>query len=270
MEVEEYIDIVKKTPKPKNTKWNENGKLCLLYIECRDLEIIPYNLYNICNVYGGTDASLTIAFSQVNRDKIIDVTKGWEGVNYLQISKDESSIKMYNLLFTRSSFWKLFEEHEYVLINQWDSYIFRPIPEKFFKYDYVGGSCGHKYVVRNNQVLNICGNNCKCGNCKRKEGEFEILKSDQVYHMLNGGFSLRNVSAMFYLTSTKPFQGEPEDMYFVLSDITKPEIEECKEFSVDNSPYNGIPVGCHKIWVYNEDDYIKNLFKNNSPITKNE
>lgn len=266
MDEKEYLEIVKKTPKPTNITWNENGKLCILYIECRDLEIVPYNLYNICNVYGGTDASLVIAFSSVNEKTIMDVTCDWKDVNYIKISNDESSIKMYNLLFTRSGFWELFCKHEYVLINQWDSYIFRQIPEKFFKYDYIGAPCGHVYVIRNNRVLNICGKGCKCGKCIRKVGEFKLEPSEKVYNMFNGGFSLRKVSAMIYLCNRKTFQGEQEDIYFCLSDINLPEVEESKEFSVDNIPYNGIPVGCHKVWCYNTREYIENLFKNNNLI----
>lgn len=261
MFVDEYIDLIKKTKKPINTKWNPESKLCMLYVECRDMEIIPYNLYNICNIYGGTDAAMVIAYSEVNKKRIFETTSTWEGVKYLKISENESSIQEFNYIFTRVNFWKFFENYNHVLINAWDSYIFRQIPEKFFKYDYVGAPCGHSFVIRNNQVLNVCGDKCECGNCIRKDGEFEILETDKVIRMLNGGFSLRKVSAMIELTTKKQFRGEPEDVYFVLSDLTKPEPEECKEFSVDNIPYDGIPVGCHKIWVYNEEDYIRTLFQ---------
>jgi len=267
MNLDEYLSLVKNnTHKPiqKNTVWAEDSKLCVVYAEFRNLDIIPWNLYNLANVYGGTDASLTILHSGVCRNIILETIKDWKNVKCIQMTEDQSSVDNYNLIFTNVNFWKLFEKHEFILLNQWDSYIFRKIPDKFFNFDYVGAPTGHIYVKRdNNTWLNLCSDECKCGNCRWKKSTFDYHPSDVVYSMMNGGFSLRKVSAMIDLCSKKPYpKGQPEDVYFCLSYLYKPSIHEAKEFSVQGWKYDDgdVPVGCHKIWENEDKKYILKLF----------
>jgi hypothetical protein len=190
--------------------------------------------------------------------------KGWEGVKFIKISNDESSLDEFNKTFTSPSFWSLFRKHNFVLINQWDSYLFRKIPEKFFSYEYVGAPTGHFYVRRSNMLMNLCADKCGCGNCRWKQSSFDYHPHDIVYYMFNGGFSLRKVSAMIDLCNKKRFNGEPEDVYFCISYLEKPPRYEAKEFSVQDWKYTGIPVGCHKIWENQDKEYILKLFNNDS------
>ena len=161
---DEYIDLVKeKTKNPENHKkiWKSDSYLCILFIEFRNLEIIPYNLKNLCNIYGGTDASLVIVHSSENKQKIMDITKDWVNVNYIQEFDGNITIKEYDKLITSSTFWEKFSKFEHVLTNTWDSYLFKKIPEKFFKFDYVGSPCNHIYCMRNNYITNVCGYGCE-------------------------------------------------------------------------------------------------------------
>jgi hypothetical protein len=78
--------------------------------------------------------------------------------------------------------------------------------------------------------------------------------------LLNGGFSLRKVSTTIDLCKKKPWRGEPEDVYFTISDLTRPSREEAKEFGIQVLKYDD-PVGCHQVWVDHDLEYIQSLFR---------
>ena len=264
MNCSEYLELIKqKTSKVEQVSWEENAELCMVFVEFRKLDIIPVNLYNIANVYGNSDTSLVILHSKVNKELISETVKDWKGVRLVQLTRNESSIDEYNRFFTSVGFWKLFEKHKFVLINQWDSYLFKKIPQKFFNYDYVGGPCGHFYVLRNNRIINLCSDNCKCGHCINKQSTFDYHSNDITFSMLNGGLSLRKVSAMIDLCSKKKFMGEPEDVFFCLSYLYKPSRHEASEF-VQDIKYDDLPIGCHKIWENHNKEYILKLINNDS------
>ncbi len=79
--------------------------------------------------------------------------------------------------------------------------------------------------------------------------------------MFNGGFSLRNVSTMKDMCRAKPWSGEAEDLYFMISTISRPTRDVGRSFSVQDFRCEGIPVGCHQIWLSQDEEYIRNLFK---------
>jgi hypothetical protein len=266
MKLEDYKELVfthTKQPKPENTTWAETSKLCMLFIEFRSMDILKYNLWNIANVYGGGDTSLVIVHSGENRDMIMQVTKDWKNVRYEQVFERNTDVNEYSRLLTSVSFWEKFKSHEHVLINQWDSYIFRRIPEHFFEYDYVGSPCGHYYVIFNNQLVNICHMTCECPRCLHGDHPFKennfISHPDKIF-MFNGGFSLRKVKTMFDFCNVKPWRGEPEDVYFCISTLSRPTRDEAREFGVQDFKYDGVPVGCHQIWLRQDDDYIYTSF----------
>ena len=262
MKLESYINLVKNnTPEPSVEKrvFSTSGKLCLLFIEFRNMEIIPYNLYNICNVYGNSGVGLTIVHSGENKEQIYEATKDWKNVKYIQEIEKNKDVHFYDTLITSADFWKRFTDFEYVLTNTWDSYIFRKIPEKFFHFDYVGGVCNHVICRRDNQIFNICGDKCGCGNCVRKQSTFNYHPYDVIYNIGNGGFCLRKLKTTIDLCIKKPHRGEPDDVYFSMSYLTQPSRLESSEFSVQDWNYNGVPVGCHKIWENQPDEYTSQL-----------
>lgn len=263
MDCSDYLKLIKqKTPRAEKVSWNENSELCMVFVEFRKLDIIPTNLYNIANIYGNSNTSIIIIHSKLNKELITDTVKDWTGVRLVQLTQNESSIDEYNRILTSVGFWKLFEKHKFVLINQWDSYLFRKIPQKFFNYDYVGGPTSYIYVLRNNSIKHVCADDCEwcSGKCKRVQSTFDYHPNDIVYSCMNGGLSLRKVSAMIDLCSKKPFKGEPEDIYFCFSYLYRPSVHEALEF-VEHLPYDGIPVSCHKIWAkHNLTDYAIQLF----------
>lgn len=267
MDVEEYTSLVSthtKEPSTEKTSWAPRGKLCMMFAEFRDLEIITYNIWNLAHVYGGGDVGLTIVYSGLNEKRIKDATRGWEGVKYVKAFEGNISVDEYSKLFVSREFWEHFSTFEHVLTNQWDSYLFRKIPEKFFSYDFVGSPCGHFYILHDNRIINICSMTCECDRCK--SGDHQLKESNflngphKKWFMFNGGFSLRRVEAMKQLCQHKKYSGEPEDVYFMISELSRPTREEAKEFGIQDFTYDGIPVGCHQIWFGKDVEYIKKLF----------
>ena len=294
MDVEVYKDIVKKctkNPPEEKTVWaGGSGKLCIVFVEFRDMDIIKYNLWNLANVYGGTDASLFIVHSGENRDTIMDVVKDWKNVKCKEMFTNNITWQLNNKLFASVEFWDLFSEYEYILTNQWDSYVFKPVPEKFFKYEYVGTSCGHYYVKQesdishslkpgcncvscargvyipyNRHISHVCDHGCDCLPCLYGVNPWtakQFDNHDDKYIMLCGGITLRKVSAMRRFCETHTWWDEPEDVFFCISDLSRPTSEEASEFGVNhkNRYDHQNPSCCHKIWTRGEE-YVVSLFK---------
>ena len=272
MDEQRYTELVSTfTQKPPQEKctWFTNAKLCVIYIEFRDLQIIETNLYNLCNVYGGDDVALCIIHSEVNKKNIHRITGEWKNVKYMIPFEDNINIDQYNSLLCSYNFWNNFSNFEHVLINQWDSYIFKKIPKTFFDYDYVGAPCSHFYVIYGGNVMNICSSKCKCPRCITTPGHPFVDKNftndNHRIYMFNGGFSLRRVSVMKMICQFKKWSGEPEDVYFCLNNINKPTREEACKFAIqDYANTNDTPVGVHQIWKHQDYDYVNCLFNDQS------
>ena len=265
MHKEAYFDIVReytKEPPPEKTKWAKTAKLCMLFGEFRHIDTIKQNLWNLANIYGGGDTGLVITHSGDNRDIIMETTKGWENVRYMQLYEKNVGKNIADYICVKPEFWEQFLDFEYVLTNTWDSYIFKKIPDKYFNYDVVGGLVAHFYVQLNGQTVNICADDCKCPRCLMGD---HFLKAKNFTHFPNkmyvycGGFFLRNVRATIDLCKRKQWRGEPDDVYFSLSDLKKPTYEEACEFAVNHIKHPD-PVGCHAPWCHDES-FVRSLFK---------
>ena len=266
MDTESYVNLVKEytqEPPKEKTKWAKNSKLCMMFMEFRNMDIIKYNLWNLANIYGGGDTALVILHSGDNKDIVTETTKDWENVKCIQLYDKNIPKSQADVIATKYEFWERFSEYEYVLTNTWDSYLFKKIPEKFFKYDMVGGPVAHYYIESNGSIYNICADDCKCPRCLNGEHPFRA-KYFKDYpnkkYLYNGGFFLRNIEATLRTCKTKPWRGEPDDVYFSLSDMTKPSIEEACEFGVNHIKHPD-PAGCHQVWVPHDEDYVRSLFK---------
>lgn len=61
------------------------------------------------------------------------------------------------------------------------------------------------------------------------------------------------------LCKRKKWNGEPDDVYFSLSDLKKPTLEEACEFVVNHIKHPD-PIGCHQVWIHDEE-FVRSLFK---------
>lgn len=270
--MEYYTECIKKsTPKPTEhtRRWAPEAKLCLLYIEFRDMDIIETNLHNLCDVYGGTgEAALVIAHSKDNEVRIKEITKDWENVRYIVPYEKNVDVNAYSALLCSHAFWNLFSDFTHVLINQWDSYVLKRIPEEFFKYDYVGAPCRHFYVITHNQLVNVCHAECQCPRCLQSRDhpytEDKFTDESQRIYMFNGGFSLRNVDTMKRVCAQKKWRGEPEDMYFCLTNITTPTRREACAFALQDYTTTDVPhdpVGVHQIWIHHDAEFVNKIMR---------
>ncbi len=266
MELEEYKELVStytKDPDVSKKTWAVSSKLCMLFVEFRHMDMIKHNLNNICNVYGGGETALVILYSGDNEDIIMETTKDWKNVIYRKMFDTNVTVKEYDRIFTSYDFWDSLSEFDYVLTNSWDSYIFKKIPDKFYKYDIVGGPCGHFFVPFEGRLMNICSNVCKCPRCLEynhpfKESNFKDAPIKWI--LLNGGFFLRKVESAKNLCKIKQWSGEPDDVFFAVSDLTRPSKDEAREFGIQDYKYDGRPVGCHQLWIKHEREYVEKLF----------
>lgn len=261
MKADEYLDLVKtSTPVIEHCDWTVyNKKLCIVYTEFRKLDIVPYNLYNIAKVYGNKGYNLKILCSGENIDFINEIVKGWKNVEIHKLSENNINVGQFNIIFTDVEFYKMFNGYEFILINQWDSYIFKTIPDEYFQYDYVGAPWNHTYVVKKTgSVFVKCATGCGCGQCHLKGGVIE--DGDRIVKVGNGGFSLRKVSCMLDIFSKVSPTPSNEDVIVSLNCKNLPSVEVAQGFSVEHLKYSDTPVGCHKIWENQDDEYIKKLF----------
>jgi hypothetical protein len=126
------------------------------------------------------------------------------------------TIPAYSRLFASKSFYDNIPTETF-LVFQTDTMIFsqnKDLLQQFIKYDYVGApwpSAMHGA------------------------------------HVGNGGLSLRRKSKMLHIIHSRPYRGEPEDVYFSSNPIYVPSVEEAKRFSVENIFYPE-SFGCHKPW----------------------
>lgn len=126
------------------------------------------------------------------------------------------TIPEYNRLFASRSFYNNIPTETF-LVFQTDTMIFSKNKEAlhhFFKYDYVGAPWPS--AIHGTRVG-------------------------------NGGLSLRKKSMMLHIIDSRPYRGEPEDVYFCSNPLYMPTVEEAMRFSVEQIFYPA-SFGCHKPW----------------------
>lgn len=231
--------VVTNIREPESSKkiWSTNidNKLALVIIEPRKHKWLKGVLYNFSHVYGGrNDTSLYIFHGNENKDFILDIVNGWNGIHLVNMNVSNLTIYEYNHLITSLNFWNIIKS-EYALIFQTDTLLRKEISPEFFKYDYVGAPWKKTY---------------NSSNCKL---------------VGNGGLSLRNIKIMKYICSLKPNKDISlnEDVYYSerLLESFLPSVEEASKFSVESIFYND-PCGMHKAYDFFDENKITSLLKN--------
>jgi hypothetical protein len=199
-------------------------KYTAIIVEPRKHELLPYVLYNMARIYGGTDVSLYIFHGNKNIDYINSIIKDWSNVQLVNLNVDNLTINDYNILLTSKSFYYNFKS-KYVLIFQTDSIICKENKNyinEFIKYDYVGAPWRNKNVG-------------------------------------NGGLSLRKKSKMLEIIENCRYGNNNEDLYFSHACpqviLNKPIYEDSKYFSVETD-YSDISFGVHKPWKHLSKDQL--------------
>ena len=173
----------------------------------------------------------------------------------------------YNQLMLSEDFYRAFDDYEYILICQTDVFVFEDKLDHWCGkgYDYIGAPwLASKQTVLNRLLF-------KLNNVFRKK-----KKSNEHYFKVgNGGFSLRNTSAMLRavtrrkedmaasspaLAAWAPQNLHIEDLYFslvapTLTDMKIPDYREAVDFCVDRRPklalqlnHGKLPFACHRFY----------------------
>lgn len=176
-------------------------------------------------------------------------------------------VRGYNKLMLSESFYQRFKTYDYILIYQLDAYVFRDELQDWANkgYDYIGGPRIHNlystskfgaFALRVKRYLSTMG-----GNWKKKR------KYVMYNNVGNGGFSLRRVKRMIYITHkykdkiacqlNDEEDYYPEDWWLMYElrendTLKKPSFKEALAFAFDVRPQlafklNGhqFPFGCH-------------------------
>lgn len=229
----ENIVLNMSEPPQNKTIWaehNTNTKLSMVLIEFRKHPWMKGVLYNMAHIYGGSDVNLTIVHGTGNKEFVEDIVKDWVNVNLVVYPYENINKDKYSEILTSSEFYEHFKT-DFILLFQCDTLIRKRISENFFNYHYVGAP----WVWT-------------CGQYNRCVG--------------NGGFSLRNVSALKKICMDHPNSKDHEDQFFVkhIEYGKIPERDEALRFSVER-PYYSDPCGLHQTYLHVETEQLSQLLE---------
>ena len=157
-----------------------------------------------------------------------------ENIIHVEYPYENIDIPIYNKILTDSLFWNRINS-DFALVFQTDTFIFRPIDECYFNYDYIGAPWLYITIPSKN--------NSKVG---------------------NGGFSLRRVDSMIDICDTFTFvleKDDAEDIFFAKNCKNLAPYEDAKTFSVESIFYE-TPCGAHQCWKWLPDKQLIKLLKN--------
>jgi glycosyltransferase involved in cell wall biosynthesis len=216
---------------PGSIVWSPKvEKLSLVIVEPRCHSHLKYILWNFASIYGNTDVNLYIFHGTLNKEFVENIIKDWRNVILVNMGVKNLTWQEYSYKLTTYEFWNTIKT-EHCLIFQTDALIFKKIPEKYFKYDFVGAP-----LRTNNARL----------------------------YLQNGGLSLRNIEVMKNITKEAgpefPTHNNGEDLYFSCRIKNVPQFVESVEFCVETY-FTKDPIGVHKPWPYNSIENLKDLIK---------
>ncbi|MFI3318596.1 MAG: DUF5672 family protein [Rikenellaceae bacterium] len=189
----------------------------------------------------------------ISRYKTVWVSQEWLG--------EKNGIAGYNRMMLSASFYRLFEEWEYILICQSDVYIFR---DELSHWCNQGYDCiAAPWVKRPIYSLPILKQYMTLRRAILSR-PMSHIKQDLYGKIGNGGLSLRRVSSFIaacerYRTKIEYFLAREghlyhEDVFWALvpEDFSYPSQEEAMHFSIDTNPKycmkklrGKLPFGCH-------------------------
>jgi hypothetical protein len=206
-------------------------KYAAVIIEPRKDEILDLVLNNFL-YFLGNQWSLYIFHGTENEDYVKDITKNMGDIYFINLNKDNLSIKEYNELLTSKKFYDHFHCDQ-ILIFQTDTLLRRPIDNKYLKYDYVGAPWR--------------------------------LDTPGIWKGMvgNGGLSLRNVYKMKNIIDIFKYDFSiNEDGYFSyyskFLNYNIPDFNTASEFSVE-TVFHPNPIGMHKphIEIFPKKEYLE-------------
>ena len=155
-----------------NSKANDR---CAVIVEPRQHPFLEPVIRNVMHFLSG-DWNLRIYCGADNESWLRDKLQDWD-VHYVNMGVTNLNVDLHNKLLMKRSFWHGIKE-ETVLVFQTDSFMLRKGIEKYFDYDYIGAFTLNPY----------------------EQAPLDPQMTGMTLGMFNGGFSLRNRSAMLECT----------------------------------------------------------------------
>lgn len=144
---------------------------------------------------------------------------------------------VYNNLLKKEKFWEVLKAKS-VLVTQQDALIIEPLPNYFFKYDYIGAPWNP------NRVLSLAFPKYSANNLKEYSEDWMNLAMHPKFNcptkIGNGGHSIRSIKYMIHTSSTHSSEeSECEDIFYARNSLNYPgcfpSILEAKKFSCETS-----------------------------------
>lgn len=194
----------------------------------------------------------TSAYSSVAPNiEILSVSDDWLGT--------VNGIAGYNRMTMSETFYRLFDDYDYILILHLDAWLFRDELDMWMTqgYDHIAAPWPSRYIYRNNLAR-------LWFKFKKRLLSKDIIREDMYGRVGNGGLSLRKVEA--FAQAAKKYQaaverylksGDPlhnEDIFWAIEtpEITTPDQSVAAKFAYDLKPAlchrlnnNCLPMGCH-------------------------
>lgn len=235
-----YTNVIKNIPKPEgNVEFQTSGRLNICLIECRIMNEIEYVLNAVLKVYKSNEIGLTIVCGNTNASYVSNIFRKWRNLKIINIGVDNLNRSTYSALLKMPTFWERFYNWSHVLIYQTDALIINKIDDIYFDYDYVGAPWKN--------INNWLG------------------KNKPKYNGGNGGFSLRNVSAMknaceiYRNIPMENIDGSNEDAFFCSLELHFPTTSNIhSRFSIEEI-FHPSPIGGHQIYRYITDKQFSHI-----------
>lgn len=228
-----YYDLVGSiSPVPDRPSLLSSGRLVVALFEFRALPEIEHVLNAVSQVYPSPNSiGLSIVYGTQNQEYVEKRWGDWPGIILVNTGDFNHDARSYSARLETPELWENFKAFDHVLLIQCDALLLRPIPESYFKYDYIGAPWSNP--------------------------EFRGLAG-------NGGFSLRRVSAMvracernrgLKLDQVRLEHGYEDGFFCRQPSFTYPsptERDHHLAFCIE-SIYHPDPIGLHKVyhWISN-------------------
>lgn len=242
----------------KNERWLDNQKINspsfnskkeTVLVEFRELPHLYFIIKNTLRVLG-KNWSHSIICGLSNEKFIRDIVRRiGKSIRIIVSDKENISRLEYSTLLLQSNFYKQFYG-DFLLIYQEDTILFKNIPEKYFKYDFVGAPLPNiknkfngGFSLRNRKkMINICElyYDKFVNNFNSTRIFLEKTKSKIKNH---GSNHLNNKFSFIY----KIEQSILEDLLLCEKCHILPSFNDAREFSVEKYYYKN-PVGGHQFW----------------------
>ena len=199
---------------------SNTNKYCVI-VEPRKHELLIPVIKNFMFILQNKGWGLIVCHGTDNEEFIKSGLDGWNNVKFINLNISNFTLKEYNIFMTSPVLWNILKHNgcEYALMFQPDVLLFKDNIDDYINYDYIGAPL--------------------------------TIFSNIIPLAFNGGFSLRNINTMIFITNRFIYnQNVNEDIHFsyLINHVNKfniPTVDIAKTFSVETIFYND-PVGLHK------------------------